>query len=174
MVNVAGKVLGAEHARVLVADYALVSLQPLGEDGPTGDAQSIEGTLAGHAFARGEVVVSGSQPTLVWVPLSEGSERIGVLELSYDSWSDDVRAALAPVVRVYEGDWTVIDLRSGLLQRCVHNCSFELLPLLTSQLPLPAEVRVTRPDGSLPYMPILYAATCAIACRTAAGARVAL
>ena len=100
VVKVAGEVLGAEHARVLVADYSLVSLQQLGEDGPTGDAQSIEGTLAGHAFARDEVVVSGSQPTLVWVPLSEGSERLGVLELSYDSWSDDLRAALAPVVRV--------------------------------------------------------------------------
>ena len=100
VVKVAGEVLGAEHARVLVADYALVSLQQLGEDGPTGDAQSIEGTLAGQAFARDEVVVSGSQPTLVWVPLSEGSERLGVLELSYDSWSDDLRAALAPVVRV--------------------------------------------------------------------------
>jgi serine phosphatase RsbU (regulator of sigma subunit) len=100
VVNVAGKVLGAQHARVLVADYALVCLQPLGEDGPTGDAQQIEGTLAGHAFVRDEVVVSESDPTLVWVPLAEGSERLGVLELSYDSWSDDVRAALAPVVRV--------------------------------------------------------------------------
>jgi serine phosphatase RsbU (regulator of sigma subunit) len=100
VVNVAGKVLGAERARVLVADYALAWLHQLGEDGPTGDAQPIEGTLAGHAFARDEVVVSGSEPTLVWVPLSEGSERLGILELSYESWTDDVRAALAPVVRV--------------------------------------------------------------------------
>ena len=60
----------------------------------------IEGTLAGHAFVRDEVVVSGSEPTLVWVPLAEGSERLGVLELSYESWTDDVRAVLAPVVRV--------------------------------------------------------------------------
>src|SRR4029078_837640 len=62
--------------------------------------QPIEGTLAGHAFTRDEIVVSGSQPTLVWVPLAEGSERLGVLELAYASWSDDVRATLAPVVRV--------------------------------------------------------------------------
>ena len=62
VVSVAGKVLGAERARVFVADYALVSLQELGEDGPTGDAQSIEGTLAGHAFVRDEIVVSGSDP----------------------------------------------------------------------------------------------------------------
>src|SRR6478735_12243423 len=81
VVNVAGKVLGAERARVFVADYALVWLHELGEDGPTGDAQAIEGTLAGHAFVRDDVVVSGSDPTVVWVPLSEGSERLGVLEL---------------------------------------------------------------------------------------------
>ncbi len=100
VVNVAGKVLGAERARVLVADYSLVWLQELGEDGPHGDPQPIEGTLAGRAFVRDEVVVSGSEPTLVWVPLAEGSERLGVLELSCESWTDDVRAALAPVVRV--------------------------------------------------------------------------
>ena len=84
----------------LSLDYALVWLHELGEDGPTGDAQAIEGTLAGHAFVRDEVVVSGSDPTIVWVPLSEGSERLGVLELTYESWTDDVRAVLAPVVRV--------------------------------------------------------------------------
>ena len=43
VVNVAGKVLGAESARVLVADYALVCLQQLGENGPTGDPQSDRG-----------------------------------------------------------------------------------------------------------------------------------
>ena len=100
VVSVAAEVLGAERARVLVADYALVWLHELGEDGPAGDAQAIEGTLAGHAFVRDEVVVSGSSPTLVCVPLSEGSERLGVLELSYESWSEDVRAVLDPVVRV--------------------------------------------------------------------------
>ena len=49
---------------------------------------------------RDEVVVSGSELTMVWVPLSEGSERLGVLELSCETRTDDVRAVLAPVVRV--------------------------------------------------------------------------
>ena len=77
VVNLAGKVLGAESARVLFADYALLWLQPLGEDGPTGDAQSIEGTLAGHAFVRDEIVVSGSEPTLVWCPWQRGANDLG-------------------------------------------------------------------------------------------------
>lgn len=100
IVNVAGEILGADSARLLLADYALNSLRQLGEDGPTGDAQSIEGTLAGHAFARDEVVVSGTSPTLVCVPIAEGSERLGVLELSYDAWTDDVQVLLAPVARI--------------------------------------------------------------------------
>ena len=98
VVELAGQALEAQSARVLVADYALSRLQQLGDDGATGDEQPIEGTLAGHAFVRNEVVVSEGEPTLVWVPLSEGSARLGVLELAHDAWTDDVRAALAPVV----------------------------------------------------------------------------
>lgn len=100
VVDVVGHVLGAESARVLIADYALASLRELGRDGPVGPPRLIEGTLAGRCFVRGEVVVSGDEPTTVWVPLAEGSERLGVLELSHHAWTDDLHAVLAPVVRV--------------------------------------------------------------------------
>ncbi|CAN5558163.1 hypothetical protein BH10ACT1_BH10ACT1_04480 [soil metagenome] len=85
---------------MLVADYGLTSLQELGEDGPTGRREPIEGTLAGRCFASGETVVTGSRPTLVLVPLSEGSERLGVLELTHPQWSGHLEAMLAPVIRV--------------------------------------------------------------------------
>ena len=100
VVDVAGRVLGAETARMLIADYALASLQEMGEDGPTGVRQPIEGTLAGRAFVKGEVVLSGDERALVWVPLAEGTERLGVLELTHPSWTDELLALLAPVVRV--------------------------------------------------------------------------
>ena len=100
IVDVAGRVLGAESARVLIADYAFLSLHELGEDGPTGVRQPIEGTLAGRAFVKDEVVLSGDERALVWVPLAEGSERLGVLELTHASWTDELSAVLAPVVRV--------------------------------------------------------------------------
>jgi hypothetical protein len=48
--------------------------------------------------------------------------------------------ALGPVVRVYEGESKVIDLRSGLLQHAVGDSIPSLLPFLLSQLPAPAEV----------------------------------
>lgn len=98
VVALAGRVLGASSARLLVADYALASLRELGEDGPTGPAQAVDGTLAGRAFALGSVVSSGEEPTIVWAPLVDGTERLGVLELEFRTWSDESEAALDAVV----------------------------------------------------------------------------
>jgi serine phosphatase RsbU (regulator of sigma subunit) len=100
VVDVAGRVLGASAARMLVADYGLLSLQELGDDGPRGPRRLIEGTLAGRCFASGEIVVAGHEPATVFVPLAEGSERLGVLELTLPSWSEDLRSIVDPVARV--------------------------------------------------------------------------
>jgi serine phosphatase RsbU (regulator of sigma subunit) len=100
VVDLAGSVLGADSARALVADYGLLSLQELGAHGPTGEREPIEGTLAGRSFISGEIVLAGSDPTLVWVPLAEGSERLGVLELSHSAWEDADHELLEAVIRV--------------------------------------------------------------------------
>ena len=100
IVEAAGRVLGASSARVLIADYGLTSLQELGVDGPTGVRQPIEGTIAGRAFSGREVVVTGGDPATVLVPLTEGIERLGVLELTHGSWNDELNSLLSPVVRV--------------------------------------------------------------------------
>ena len=52
--------------------------------GLVGAAQPMTGTMAGRAFMSGEVAVSSTQPTVVSVPLADGSDRIGLLELDYD------------------------------------------------------------------------------------------
>lgn len=100
IVEVVREVLGADTAKVLVADYGLLSLQELGDEGPVGEEQSIEGTLAGRALARGDVVTSGTDPTVVYVPLTEGTERFGVLELSHRRWDDDAAALAGPVAQL--------------------------------------------------------------------------
>jgi serine phosphatase RsbU (regulator of sigma subunit) len=100
VVDVARDVLGADSATLLVADYGLLSLQPLGEDGPVGERQPIEGTLAGRALASGDVITSGTAPTVVEVPLTEGAERVGVLELVHSRWDDEVAALAASVAQV--------------------------------------------------------------------------
>jgi serine phosphatase RsbU (regulator of sigma subunit) len=98
IVDVAAELVGATRGRVYVADYALRHLQALENDGRVGDAYPIDGTLSGRAFASGELVVSGESPTVLWVPLSEGSERIGVLELIFDEWNGEKPANLDAVV----------------------------------------------------------------------------
>ena len=100
IIEVARDVLGARAATVLVADYGLLSLQRLGDDGPVGDPQPIEGTLAGRALALGDVVAAGSEPAVVCVPLMEGGERFGVLELYHDGWNDDAAELVGPVAQL--------------------------------------------------------------------------
>jgi hypothetical protein len=100
VVDAAGRLLGADSARLLVADYGLLTLQELGADGPTGDRQAIDGTLAGRALVQDEVVVHGTDPAIVSVPLADGHELMGVFELTHPSWTDDLLEFLAPVVRL--------------------------------------------------------------------------
>jgi hypothetical protein len=100
VVDVVADVLGAARGRVYVADYALRCLQGLDHAGPVGDAHLIEGTIAGRVFATGEPVVFGEDPTSLWVPLSEGCERIGVLELIFDEWNGETPTNLNVVVDV--------------------------------------------------------------------------
>jgi serine phosphatase RsbU (regulator of sigma subunit) len=100
VVDVVAQVAGAESARLLLADYGLLWLRELGRDGPTGARQPIDGTLAGRAFTTGDIVVSDQQPTVVWMLLAEGSERLGVLELTHSNWTDELRGRLTPVLRM--------------------------------------------------------------------------
>jgi hypothetical protein len=79
------RVLGARSGRLFVADYSLRRLQQLDVNGPVGAPQPMAGTMAGRAFTSGEVTVSSTDPTVVSVPLADGSDRIGLLELDYDA-----------------------------------------------------------------------------------------
>lgn len=102
LAHLAADALGARSGRLFVADYALRRACELRQDGTGGDEVALDGTLAGEAFASGAPVEQGNGPVTVWVPLAEGSERIGLLELSFDrppadsaSWGD-----LADVTRM--------------------------------------------------------------------------
>ncbi len=100
VVDAAGQLLGATSARLLVADYGLLSLQELGRDGPKGERQPIDATLAGRALIQGEILVTGSDPAVVAVPLAEGHELLGVFELTHPAWTDELLGFLEQVVRL--------------------------------------------------------------------------
>jgi hypothetical protein len=100
LVDEIAEILGARAARLYVADYALRSLQQVGVDGPVGPPQLIARSLAGRSFTSGQVLASAGDPTVVSVPLVEGTDRIGLLQLDLDSWPGTVPAAWEPILSV--------------------------------------------------------------------------
>lgn len=88
-----------EHARLIGAidlvlyrvDYEQVSLIPLpGKDVPDRDVLTIDTTLAGRAFRLVEVLEQDADGhRRVWIPLLDGTERVGVMELLIDTIDAD-------------------------------------------------------------------------------------
>jgi len=92
--------IGVDWLTVYVVDYEQQTLVPVpGPDAPAGTPLSIRGTMAGRAFASTNIVeveVGSTGGRRLWVPLLDGTERIGVLLLTVASDEpirDSLRAA---------------------------------------------------------------------------------
>jgi hypothetical protein len=107
LLDVLRQLLGALETRFHVADYSLRSLQHIDAGGGVGAPQPIAGTLIGRVFTSGQIVVLDAQPTVVLVPLVDGSSRIGVLELDFEQWDGEVPALLEPLVAIFVMSWIV-------------------------------------------------------------------
>ena len=98
--------LGAETAVLWLVDYDQISLGKVG--GPTGllgERLSVDGSLAGRCFRTVEVLeTDGEAGHRLWVPLLDGLERLGVLEVVLVEHapvlSDEQRAALAQLAHL--------------------------------------------------------------------------
>ncbi len=99
------ELLGAQAARFYVADYSLRRLQQVDGSGPVGPPLTIAGTLMGRVFTSGDVQVLGTDPTVVVVPLVEGSSPIGVMELDFRVWDGVVPALLDPIAAIFVMAW---------------------------------------------------------------------
>ncbi len=75
--------LGATSAVLWLVDYEQVTLVPLTGASPTDrDRMSVDGSVAGRAFRGVEPVeVESERGRRLWVPLLDGVERLGVLEV---------------------------------------------------------------------------------------------
>jgi hypothetical protein len=98
VVQSTSQLLGAQQARLYIADYALLCLQQVDASGLVGDPLPIEGTLAGHSFATGQVESGGTDPTTMWIPLTDGAERLGMLELEFDGSVTELPPGADPIV----------------------------------------------------------------------------
>ncbi|TFV68336.1 UNVERIFIED_ORG: serine/threonine-protein phosphatase [Bacillus sp. AZ43] len=85
--------LGADYAVVYLADYEQVRLVPLPGDGvPHRAAQPVDESIAGLTFRQVAVDRAPAEPDghwRLWLPLLDGAERAGVLELGYPSEPSD-------------------------------------------------------------------------------------
>jgi hypothetical protein len=87
----AARPLGVSAARIYLADLQQRRLQPMpGEDGRRPASLAVDSTAAGRAFqtitiqhSQADQPVDGDGRYRLWVPLMEGVERLGVLELCF-------------------------------------------------------------------------------------------
>jgi len=86
-VDQAARRLGATGARVWLVsrDQRSLSRLPLGAAEQPADALGLDGTLAGRAYRSTQTLASSSDGPRLWVPLLDGTERLGVLELCHHS-----------------------------------------------------------------------------------------
>jgi phosphoserine phosphatase RsbU/P len=134
----AGQPMGAEALVIYLVDYAQTYLAPFaGETTPPRERVMVDGTLAGRAFALGEICDSS---TGLWVPMMDCGHRIGVLEVVAPNPisggdRDTYRAiatALAQTIATRDvyGD-AIEHLRRGLPMQLATEIVWNLLPPLT-------------------------------------------
>jgi hypothetical protein len=85
----AAPAIGASEAVIYVADYAQSQLVPLLGNGLVREPIPIERSLGGRAFTNLDVQAPPDGPDRVWIPLLDGCERIGVLEVVSPGVADD-------------------------------------------------------------------------------------
>jgi hypothetical protein len=84
--------LGALDAAIFLVDYDQRVLTPLPRPGgPDRQSVVIEGTLAGRAFSTISLQWNGDG-TLLWVPMVEGNERLGVVGYEFAAQGEADRA----------------------------------------------------------------------------------
>ena len=80
--------IGARDLALYVADYEQGMLMPLtGSSDVVREPLSVAGTVAGRAFATTTILrVAGAAPGVdrLWVPLIDGTERVGAMSLSFE------------------------------------------------------------------------------------------
>ena len=133
------RMLGVREAVLYLSDYEQVTLLPLlGAGVPERQALLIEGTMAGRAFARVEIVSSpAAHGHRFWIPLLDGVERLGVAELVLadaptGDRQDELRAFISLVAELVVINDAYTDLFSRLRRRktlsLAAEMQWELLP----------------------------------------------
>jgi len=158
LVALAASAAGARSATVLLVEYDLRVLVPFTTPRIRREPVPIAGTLPGKAFAEGVPISStneqapdagnypsirpgmtGVTPDMCWLPLLDGTNRLGVLELELEPGRplpadglEDLASLVAQVVvtRSSVGDWAEMTRRLGPM-RLESEMQWKLLPPLS-------------------------------------------
>jgi hypothetical protein len=136
------RMLGAEETVLYLADYEQATLLPLpGAGVPERQELPIEGTMAGRAFRRVELLGTLSDTGYrLWLPLLDGVERLGVAELVLPEeprgdHPDQLQALITLVAELIEVNDAYSDVWSRLRRRktlsLAAEMQWELLPPLS-------------------------------------------
>ena len=129
--------VGLTDAVIYLADYGQSRLIPIPYPGmPPRLALGVDGTLAGRAYRTGATHLSESDGHRLWLPLSEGSERLGVLEVTL---GDEVPAERVEAVRPGAEDFADV-VAALLVTRWAYGDVFELVRRVRP-MRLPAEIQ---------------------------------
>ncbi|MFN2562705.1 MAG: PP2C family protein-serine/threonine phosphatase [Jatrophihabitans sp.] len=86
--------MGGRDVVLFVVDYAQVELTPHPDVLPHGEEPaiaSLDGSMAGRAFtSQSALAVERDDGWHVWVPVSDRSDRLGVLAMTLSTWDEDV------------------------------------------------------------------------------------
>ncbi len=144
----AAELIGASSAVIYLVDLHQDKLIPFApeQSGPLPSPINVDGTLAGRAYAQvsRQVRRSGSAIT-TWEPLLDGTERVGVLELSFPMPGDQARIELEGrhlasliaemiVARQKYGD-AIVRSRRLLPMQLPAEMQWQLMPPLTFATP---------------------------------------
>ena len=95
--------VGARSSTVLLADYEERVLEPVpgAVSSPNLGAQRIDGSEAGRAYREQQPIeIATDHTVMLYLPITQRAERIGILEVGLPTDSTDVRAQLGEVASV--------------------------------------------------------------------------
>ncbi len=97
IIDMAARAIGASDVSAYLVDFEQRFLEPLPDRSKHADlagTEEVVSSMAGRAFlTRAPVKAERDDRTRVWVPIIEGSDRTGVLAMTFGSADDDVLAA---------------------------------------------------------------------------------
>ena len=137
----AAPLLGVTAMVIYVVDHRQRELLPLpGEQTPAGAPTPIDGTLAGRAYGTLTPVPGppdADDGQVLWVPLLDGSERMGVLQITADrSLTEEAVADCATIAALFGELVVTCDLYSDTIERRRRREPMQLAAeMLRAQLP---------------------------------------